>query len=95
MKFYGRPFDLAIILYSPLNVVTSTAMSMQHFVPQMQPKFLDSFDSLKVVAISTGDEFSLALDEKGVPWVWGKGDKGQVGCSTVSVNLLEKKIHYG
>ena len=30
------------------------------------------------MAVSTGDEFSLALDEKGVPWVWGKGDKGQV-----------------
>jgi hypothetical protein len=44
----------------------------------VQPKLVESFDDLKIVAIATGDEFSLAVDEKGVPWVWGKNEKGQV-----------------
>lgn len=39
---------------------------------------MESFDGNKIVAIATGDEFSLAVDEKGVPWVWGKNEKGQV-----------------
>ncbi len=39
---------------------------------------VEGFDGHKVVAIAAGDEFSLVVDEKGAPWVWGKGDKGQV-----------------
>lgn len=48
------------------------------FLPQIHPKVVEGFDGHKVVAIATGDEFSLVVDEKGLPWVWGKGDKGQV-----------------
>ena len=44
----------------------------------MQPKLIEGFNGQKIVAIATGDEFSLAVDEKGLLWVWGKGDKGQV-----------------
>ena len=53
----------------------------------MQPKFVESFDGHKVVAIATGDEFSLAVDEKGVPWVWGKNEKGQVRIQPAQLNL--------
>ena len=48
------------------------------FVLQTTPKRVEEFEGHKIVAIATGDEFSLAVDEKGLPWVWGKGDKGQV-----------------
>ena len=56
----------------------------------MQPKFVESFDGHKVVAIATGDEFSLAVDEKGVPWVWGKNEKGQVRIQSAPLNLKHK-----
>jgi len=45
---------------------------------QTHPRRVEEFEGHKIVAIATGDEFSLAVDEKSLPWVWGKGDKGQV-----------------
>ena len=28
--------------------------------------------------IAAGDEFSLVIDERGIPWTWGRTDRGQV-----------------
>lgn len=40
------------------------------------------------MAVATGDEFSLAVDDKGLLWVWGKGDKGQVSEVVGSSELV-------
>ena len=37
-----------------------------------------SFDGYKIVAIAAGDEFSLVVDDKSTPWVWGRADHGEV-----------------
>lgn len=46
---------------------------------QTQPKKVTGFDNHKIVAIATGDEFSLVVDDRGGPWTWGRADKGQLG----------------
>ena len=46
--------------------------------PQLCPKQLHHFDKRKIVSLAAGDEFSLALDDTGTPWVWGKAEHGQV-----------------
>ena len=46
-------------------------------------KVYDASDSTngheKIVAVSAGDGFSLALDVTGRVWVWGRNDRGQLG----------------
>ena len=44
---------------------------------QAVPKKLACFDSQKIATIATGDEFSIVVDERGIPWAWGKSDHGQ------------------
>lgn len=45
---------------------------------QSLPKLIAHLESRKVTAIATGDEFSVAVDEHGLPWVWGQSEHGQV-----------------
>ena len=57
--------------------------------------------------IAAGDEFSLVIDERGIPWTWGRTDRGQVrarvhvdkiylslGLYQVCVYVLSKAAHY-
>ena len=34
--------------------------------------------------MAAGDEFSLVIDERGIPWTWGKNDKRQVRDKLIS-----------
>lgn len=45
---------------------------------QSQPKKMAQFDGNKIVATATGDEFSVAVDDRGTPWAWGRSELGQV-----------------
>ena len=64
------------LLPLPPSLPPSLSPSLSSVVGK--PKLVEEFEGHKIVAIASGDEFSLAVDEKGLPWVWGKGDKGQV-----------------
>ena len=53
--------------------------------------------------IAAGDEFSLVIDERGIPWTWGRTDRGQVRARVdkiyfslfqVCVYVLGKAAHY-
>jgi len=46
--------------------------------PQPHPKKVPLLEGHRIVAIATGDEFSIVVDDKNAPWVWGRGDHGQV-----------------
>ena len=67
---------------NPLPDVMLSSVTSSHnnivISSQTCPKLVNGFHDHKVVAIATGDEFSLVVDVKGLPWVWGKGDNGQV-----------------
>ncbi len=47
-----------------------------------------------IVAISAGQNFSVALDEDGVVWTWGANDVGQLGqgTSVASVNVPQRVV---
>jgi alpha-tubulin suppressor-like RCC1 family protein len=42
------------------------------------PVQVDFEDSIKIVQIATGSDFSLAIDDKSQLWAWGKNDYGQM-----------------
>lgn len=31
------------------------------------------------MCLSCGDDYSIAIDESGITWVWGRDDSGQLG----------------
>ena len=43
----------------------------------------DSNESINIVQISAGSDFSCVLDDKGQVWAWGKNNYGQVGQGQV------------
>ena len=62
-------FSVSSHLYVPLIFV----------LLQTQPKKVHcSFNGQKIATIAAGDEFSLVVDERGIPWTWGRTDRGQV-----------------
>ena len=56
---------------------------------QPHPKKIPGFGGHKVVAIASGDEFSLVLDDRGQAWIWGRGDRGQLGLPSEQPSLGE------
>ena len=60
---------------------------------QSQPVKVAGFEDHKVVAIATGDEFSLVVDDRGTPWTWGRTDQGQVSTMCfVQPNTQEMSV---
>lgn len=40
-------------------------------------------EDVKIVKIAAGENFSVALSEKGVIWTWGSNNAGQLGYQTM------------
>ena len=49
---------------------------------QSQPKRVSKLETHHIKNLSCGDEFSIALDDNGISWVWGRDDLGQVTTKT-------------
>merc|ERR1739841_131304 len=56
---------------------------------QRRPKKVEAFAGQRVVAVSAGDDHSLAIIADGAVWSWGYG---QLGHGDVQRQLLPKKI---
>ena len=49
---------------------------------------MDHFEGHRVVAIASGDEFSIVVDDRGHPWGWGRAEQGQVcTCTFLSTHV--------
>ena len=59
---------------------------------QLLPKKIEAFAGQRVVAVSAGDEHSLALTADGAVWSWGWGERGLLGHGNEQRQLLPKKI---
>ena len=46
-------------------------------------------------AVAAGDYFTLALDEQGQVWAWGRNEKGQIGVNTGGANVTVPTQVYG
>eukprot|EP00282_Hemiselmis_andersenii_P027867 CAMPEP_0169481050 /NCGR_PEP_ID=MMETSP1042-20121227/29901_1 /TAXON_ID=464988 /ORGANISM="Hemiselmis andersenii, Strain CCMP1180" /LENGTH=1508 /DNA_ID=CAMNT_0009595757 /DNA_START=54 /DNA_END=4578 /DNA_ORIENTATION=- len=46
---------------------------------ESEPRELESLSKMRIVDLAMGASHMLALDEKGVPYSWGKGANGQLG----------------
>jgi alpha-tubulin suppressor-like RCC1 family protein len=74
---WGRNFDRQV-----LNTVTSS-----YALPQHLSTSVAAFSGLTFRAISAGDDHSLAIDQNGNVWTWGRNDSGQLGRGSVSATL--------
>ena len=59
---------------------------------QLQPKTIEAFAGLRVVAVSAGGYHSLAVTADGAVWSWGRGDLGRLGHGDKQERPLPKKI---
>lgn len=50
------------------------------------------FGLSKIISVSAGDGFSLALDSSGYVWAWGANDKGQLGDTTTSMRITPVRV---
>lgn len=49
-------------------------------IPELsQPKRVSKLETHHIKNLSCGDEFSIALDDNGISWVWGRDELGQLG----------------
>jgi alpha-tubulin suppressor-like RCC1 family protein len=47
----------------------------------------------KVLAVSAGDDFTCALDDRGAPWCWGQNESGQLGNGArITLSLTPAKV---
>ena len=59
---------------------------------QLLPKKVEAFAGQRVVAVSAGEQHSLALTSDGARWSWGSGGFGMLGHGDQQCQLLPKKI---
>ena len=59
---------------------------------QLLPKKVEAFAGQRVVAVSAGGHYSLALTADGAVWSWGEGGEGELGHGDEQDQLLPKKI---
>jgi len=59
---------------------------------QLLPKKIEAFAGQRVVAVSAGDDHSLALTADGAVWSWGSGGDGKLGHGDEQTQLLPKKV---
>ena len=59
---------------------------------ESQPKKVEALAGQRVVAVSLGQNHSLALTADGALWSWGNGGYGQLGHGDLQSQLLPKKI---
>ena len=59
---------------------------------QLLPKKIEAFAGQRVVAVSTGDNHSLALTADGSAWSWGHGQHGRLGHGDEQLQLLPMKV---
>ena len=59
---------------------------------QQLPKKIEAFAGRRVVAVSAGYSYSLALTADGSVWSWGYGGQGRLGHGDEQSQLLPKKI---
>ena len=59
---------------------------------QLLPKKVEAFAGQNVVAVSAGDDHSLAFTADGAVWSWGRGGEGQLGHGDEQIQLLPKKV---
>lgn len=45
----------------------------------------------KIVAIAAGDQHTLAVDERGIVWSWGRNAYGQLGYTTSGISAITPK----
>ena len=59
---------------------------------QLLPKKIEAFTGRRVVAVSAGEDHSLALTADGAVWSWGAGEDGRLGHGDQQNQLLPKKV---
>ena len=60
---------------------------------QLLPKKIEAFAGQRVVAVSAGEDHSLAITADGAVWSWGAGGLGRLGHGEdLSDQMLPKKI---
>jgi len=59
---------------------------------QLLPKKVEGFAEQRVIAVSAGDQHSLALTADGSVWSWGQGGSGRLGHGDLQRQLLPKKV---
>jgi len=59
---------------------------------QALPKKVEAFAGQRVVAVSAGDDYSLATTVDGAVWSWGWGTSGQLGHGDEQNQLLPTKV---
>ena len=59
---------------------------------QLLPKKVEAFAGQRVVAVSAGNDHSLAIIADGTVWSWGWGNSGRLGHGDEQDQLLPKKI---
>ena len=62
---------------------------------QLLPKKIEAFAGQRVVAVSAGEHYSLAITADGAVWSWGGGGgggRGELGHGDEQRQLLPKKI---
>jgi len=59
---------------------------------QLLPKKIEGFAGQRVVSVSAGGQYSLALTADGALWSWGYGDFGSLGHGDQQDQLLPKKL---
>ena len=59
---------------------------------QLLPKKIETLAGQRVVAVSAGDQHSLAITADGAVWSWGKGGAGRLGHGNLQEQPLPKKV---
>ncbi|MCM1439913.1 MAG: hypothetical protein NC131_12030, partial [Roseburia sp.] len=73
----------------------NTDASIQNRLYATEPAACEVSNRYKFVDVVAGDFFTLALDEQGQVWAWGRNEKGQVGVNTGGSNVLVPTQVYG
>ena len=59
---------------------------------QLLPKKVEALAGQRVLAVSAGDNHSLAITTDGSVWSWGDGGEGKLGHGDEQEQLLPKKV---
>ena len=60
---------------------------------QLLPKKIEAFAGRRIIAVSTGFTYSIALTADGAVFTWGMGEDGSLGHGEdLSNQLLPKKV---
>lgn len=56
------------------------------------PRLIDVLRHVHVVSITSGDEHSIATDDTGAVWVWGRARSGCLGTGTKRCEMLPRRL---